>query len=438
MSLAEAVVSVQPPSAPETLEESGLSLGLLVQLSLKTLLFSGDLTGSDLASRLGLSFSVIAPALDVLKAQRQCEIAGGSMVGGASYRYRITDAGRTRAALFLEQNHYVGHAPVPFEHYRRYMATFQSASPRINRAAVREAFAHLVLAERVLDQIGPAVNAGHSMFIYGPSGNGKTVISQAIRNLLPGEVYIPHALEVEGNIIRLYDPVTHEPLPQRESATWLEDGSHDDDRWVRCRRPAVMVGGELTLDQLDLRYSASTGFYRAPVQAIANGGVLIIDDFGRQACAPRDLLNRWIVPLENRVDFLTLQTGQKIDFPFNVLVIFATNLNPAELLDEAFIRRIQYKVVAESPTLPEFLQIFEDACVARGLEYRPAVVQNLVDSYFRPRSLELRGCQPRDLLNQLTSLAQYLDRPLQLDPDLLEAACDTYFLAAPGAPRRST
>ena len=190
-----------------------MSLGLLVQLSLKTLLFTGDLTGSDLATRLGLSFPVVAPALDVLKAERQCEISGGAMVGGASYRYRITDAGRARAALFLEQNHYVGHAPVPFEHYRRYMQTFQSSSPRDQSCGGRDAFSHLVLTERVLDQIGPAVNAGHSMFIYGPSGNGKTVISQAIRNLLPGEVSIPHALEVEGNIIRLYDPVTHEPLP---------------------------------------------------------------------------------------------------------------------------------------------------------------------------------------------------------------------------------
>lgn len=421
-------VAVPPPVAPETLEESGLSLGMLLQLSLKTLLFGGDLTGAELASRLGLSFPVIAPALDSLKAERQCEIAGGSIVGGASYRYRITDAGRTRATLFLEQNHYVGHAPVPFEQYRRYMAAFQAHAPQVNREAVRQAFSHLVLTQRVLDQIGPAVNAGHSMFIYGPPGNGKTVISQAIRNLLPGELAVPHALEVEGNIIRLYDPVTHEPVPQQDSAGWLTEGSRFDERWVRCRRPAVMVGGELTLNQLDLRYSPSTGFYRAPVQAVANGGVLIIDDFGRQACSPRDLLNRWIVPLENRVDFLTLQTGQKIDFPFDVLVVFATNINPAELLDEAFIRRIQYKVRAESPTLPQFMQIFENCCAERDIEYRPEVVEDLVESYYRPRGIELRGCQPRDLLEQIISLARYLDRPVELAPDLLEAACATYFL----------
>ena len=436
MPTAEDVI-VRPPAAPETFEESGLNLGSLVQLALKTLLFSGDLTGAELASRLGLSFPVIAPALDTLKAERQCEIAGGAIVGGASYRYRITDAGRTRATLYLEQNHYVGYAPVPFEQYRQYMRAFNSASARINRDDVRRAFSHLVLTQRVLDQIGPAVNSGHSMFVYGPSGNGKTVISQAIRNLLPGELAVPHALDVEGNIIRVFDPVTHEPLPLEESVSWLNEETRHDGRWVRCRRPAVMVGGELTLDQLDLRYNSSSGFYRAPVQAVANGGVLIIDDFGRQACAPRDLLNRWIVPLENRVDFLTLQTGQKIDFPFNVLVVFATNLNPVELLDDAFMRRIQYKVLAEGPTVPQFMQIFENCCRERGIEYRPQIVQNLLDSYFGPRSIELRGCQPRDLLKQLTSLALYLDRPVELAPDLLEAVCDTYFVSDPAGSARA-
>jgi predicted ATPase with chaperone activity len=429
---------LHPPSAPETLDASGLKIGLLVQLALKTMLFAGDLTGTELASRLGLTFPVIAPALELLKTERHCEIAGGAIVGGASYRYRITDAGRTRAALFLEQNHYVGHAPVPFDQYRRYMQAFRGSSPRANREAVRRAFGHLVLSQRVLDQLGPAVNAGHSMFIYGPPGNGKTVISQAIRNLLDGEVAIPHALEVEGNIIRLFDPVAHEPLPQRESPSWLDAGTRDDERWVRCRRPMVTVGGELTLDQLDLRFNASAGFYRAPVQATANGGVLVIDDFGRQACSPRDLLNRWIVPLENRVDFLTLQTGQKVDFPFSVMVVFATNMNPTELLDEAFIRRIQYKVLAESPTLPEFMQIFENCCRDRDVEYRPAVVQGLVDSYFRPRHLELRGCQPRDLLDQALSLAQYLERPFELSADLLEAACASYFVHDGPPPARAS
>jgi predicted ATPase with chaperone activity len=331
--------------------------------------------------------------------------------------------------LFLEQNHYIGRAPVPLEQYREYMHRFGEVRRRgATRAAVRQAFAHLVVPERVLDQLGPAINAGHSMFVYGPPGNGKTVISQAIRNLLNDEISIPHALEVEGSIIRLYDPVAHEALPVVEDSGGLEGPIRQDGRWVRCRRPLVMVGGELSLEQLDLRYSPSLGFYRAPVQAVANGGVLVIDDFGRQTCSPRDLLNRWIVPLETQIDYLTLQTGQKIDFPFMAMVVFATNIKPADLVDEAFIRRIQYKVFASSPTVPEFMQIFENCCRERNVEFRPAVVQDLIESYYRPRRLELRGCHPRDLLEQARSLAQYLERPYELSPDLLEAACASYFV----------
>ena len=200
------------------------------------------------------------------------------------------------------------------------------------------------------------------MFVYGPPGNGKTVISQAIHRLLEGEIAIPHAIEVEGNIIRVFDPVNHEAVAAEETGESIASDLDGDRRWVRCRRPMVMVGGELTLDALELSYNSTTGFYRAPVQAIANGGVLVIDDFGRQRCSPRDLLNRWIVPLESRVDFLTLQSGQKFELPFMTLIVFATNIRPAELVDEAFLRRIQYKIFAESPTVDDFKTIFTACC----------------------------------------------------------------------------
>ena len=426
------------PSAPITYQEAGLSLDLLIQLSLKTLHFAGELTGADLSRRLGVTFSVIEPALEVLKAQRQIEIGGGTMVGRASYRYRITDAGRQRAVLFLESNHYVGVAPVPFDQYQRYMRAFAQTAPRsATRDRVREAFSHLVIGQPVLDQLGPAINAGHSMFVYGPPGNGKTVISQAIRKLLHGEIAIPHALEIEGSIVRFFDPVNHEPLdpPDADPASAsLDLGERFDHRWVRCRRPMVMVGGELTLDSLELSYSPSTGFYRAPVQAVANGGVLVIDDFGRQQVAPRDLLNRWIVPLESRVDYLTLQSGQKFELPFMVLVVFATNIKPAELVDEAFLRRIHYKVFAESPTVAEFMQIFENCCRERQLDFDRTLVQNLLKTYYEPRRIPLRGCQPRDLIDQALSLAEYLAAPRQLSRELLEAACASYFVDEKEAP----
>jgi predicted ATPase with chaperone activity len=266
------------------------------------------------------------------------------------------------------------------------------------------------------------------MFVYGPPGNGKTVISQAIHNLLQGDIAIPHALEVEGNIVRLFDPVNHEvvePEQDRDSLTSLFAG---DRRWVRCRRPMVMVGGELTLSSLELSYNPTSGFYRAPVQAIANGGVLVIDDFGRQQCSPRELLNRWIVPLESRVDFLTLQSGQKIELPFMTLIVFATNIRPAELLDEAFLRRIQYKIFAESPTVEDFKAIFATCCRDLGATAEPGLVEHVLVDYYRPRNIPLRGCHPRDLIKQALSLASYLDRPAHLTPDLLEAACNSYFV----------
>jgi predicted ATPase with chaperone activity len=422
---------LEHPVAPTTLQEAGLTADLVMQLALKTLHFSGELTGVELAHRLGLNFSVVEPVIEALVTQRHCEIAGGSMIGRSSYRYRITDGGRTRAALFLESNHYVGRAPVPLDQYRQYLYAFQKARPgKATREQVRRAFSHLVIGERVLDQLGPAINAGHSMFVYGPPGNGKTVISQAIRKLLEGEIAIPHALEVEGNIIRMFDPVNHEPVTTEQPADTLglEKGSRLDQRWVICRRPMVMVGGELTLESLELSYNPDSGFYGAPVQTIANGGVLVIDDFGRQACSPRDLLNRWIVPLESRVDFLTLHSGQKFELPFMALVVFATNIKPADLVDEAFLRRIHYKIFAESPTLPEFMQIFRNVCDERDVPFAREAVEHMLQNYYRPRKVQLRGCQPRDLLEQVVSLAEYLGEPRELTPELLDAACASYFV----------
>ena len=429
ITVAESTDVVPFPASPQTLEASGLTVDLILQLTLKLLHFAGELTGTDLSRRLGLEFPVIAPALELLKGQHQIAIAGGGLVGGASYRYRITDAGRTRAALFLETSHYIGAAPVPLAQYQAYMNAYRAATPRTaTRERVRQAFSHLVIGDGVLDQLGPAINAGHSMFVYGPPGNGKTVISEAIHNLLDGVIAIPHALEVEGSIVRLFDPVNHEPVAPEEDQDSLTSLSNGDRRWVRCRRPMVMVGGELHLDSLELSYNATTGFYRAPVQAIANGGVLVIDDFGRQRCAPRDLLNRWIVPLESRVDYLTLHTGRKFELPFNVFIIFATNLKPESLADEAFLRRIPYKVRAKNPTAEEYTRIFELNCRKRGLAFDAVMVEYLFRTYYQPRKLEMRACHPRDLVEQVVDMCRYQQRTPAITRDLLDAACSSYFL----------
>ncbi len=421
----------QVPRAPRTREEIGLNADIVLQLVLKALHLGGNVTGIELAKRLGVTFQVIQPDLDQLKAQQQCEIVGAGNAGAPTFTYRISDAGRTRAALFLEHNHYVGKIPVPLQQYRQYMEEVRRHLPRrVTREAVQRAFSHLVLSDRVLDHLGPAVCARHSLFIYGPAGNGKTVISQAVGNLLQGELAIPHAVEVEGSIIRVYDPVSHESIPdeQPKRDALLDRGPVPDGRWVRCKRPRVTVGGELTLDALELSYSAATGFYHSPVQMLANGGLLVVDDFGRQRCAPRDLLNRWIVPLESREDYLTLQTGLKFAIPFLTFLVFATNIRPAELVDDAFLRRIPYKVFAESPTREAFITIFENYCQQVSVPFERSAVESLLENQLHPRRIQLRGCQPRDLINQALALADYTGQPRRLTPALLEAACDSYFV----------
>ena len=414
--------------APTTLAETGLSEDLVTQLVIKLLHFNANCTGVEIAHRVGLEFSVVEPILETLKQSHQCEVVGGGTLGAPSFRYRITDHGRRRAQLFLEHNQYVGAAPVPLSQYREYMTKFQLRTRRkVTPAAVRHAVSHLVLSDRVINQIGPAVTSGQSLFIYGAPGNGKTVIAQALHNLLEGPIAIPHALEVEGHIIRLYNPINHEPIPDDGADPWTTEARLDR-RWVLCRRPKVMVGGELTMQSLDLAYSATTGFYNAPIQLMANGGLLVIDDFGRQVCSPREMLNRWIVPLESRVDFQTLQSGQKFELPFAVVLVFATNLRPSTLVDEAFLRRIGYKVLAESPTVEEFRAIFEGCCVQRGIAFESRHVDGLLKDFFRPRGLAPRGCHPRDLIDQALSLAEYLGQPRQLTTELLEAACASYFV----------
>lgn len=423
------------PRAPNTLEEAGLNIDLVLQLALKTLHFSGQLTGTSLSDRLKLKFAVIEPALEMLVDQRFVEIVGGGVVGRSSFRYRITDAGRTRAALFLEADHYVGAAPVPLEQYQAYMQQIEATtSTTVTREALREAVGHqLVVSPRVLDQLGPAINARHSLFLYGPPGNGKSVMSVAMGSLMRGGLEIPHALVVEGSIIRVFDPVHHQPLEvspssNLETRDGLDQGPTHDDRWVLCHRPVVTVGGELELDNLDLVYNPELGFYRAPIQTKSNGGLLVIDDFGRQRCSPQALLNRWIVPLETRQDYLTLRTGQKISIPFSVFVVFATNIKPADLVDEAFLRRIRYKVFAQSPTIEEFLQIFENCCREREIPFERKVVEDLLERFYRPQQIPLRGCHPRDLLDHVISLAEYSERPRVLTAELLDQACAGYFV----------
>lgn len=415
------------PLAPATREETGLSFEAVTNLVLKTLHRWTELTGTEVGRRLALHFSIVEPSLELLKTQRHCEIAGGPMFGGPSFRYRLTDAGHKHAAAVTANNQYTGVAPVSVAQYRNYADQFRRTVPRAVRAEdVRAAFSHLVVSDRVLDEIGPAVNSGHSIFMYGPPGNGKTVMSSAIRKLLAGTIAIPHALDVNGHIIRFFDPTVHEPMPVPEDD--IRGGVEYDRRWIVCRRPIVAVGGELTLEALTLIYNPHAGIYRAPVQMLANGGVLLIDEFGRQRCHPRDLLNWWMVPLESGMETLTLHSGEKIDVPFFPLVIFSTNLRPSELVDEAFLRRIRYKIYAENPTPADYVRIFKIACEEQNIPFDRTLVDWLLEHVYRARAIELRGCHPRDLINQALALASYRKQPRELTDTLLEDACASYFI----------
>ncbi len=415
------------PGQPRTLGEAGISQDLVSQLLLKTLHFAGELSGTQLAQRLGLAWSVLEDTTDALRSERLCEVVGGSFLGGASFRYRLTDAGRSRALLYLQANGYVGTAPVPLEQYRRYLdgiAHIDASSLTPDR--VRAAFSHLVLSEGFLDRVGPSITRNKSIFLYGEAGNGKTQIARALADALDGMVAIPHALEVDGQIIQVYDPVNHQAVTERVDDGLVPSPSLDT-RWVLCRRPLVMVGGELTLEHLQLTRNLH-GFYKAPPQVVACGGVLVVDDFGRQRCSPSELLNRWIVPLESHEDYLTLATGQTARVPFQLLVVFATNLKPQDLVDEAFLRRITAKVHVPGPTPQEFGQIFELQCAIRHIPFDPAHVDHLLDGFYARRRIPVRSCHPRDLLDHALRLADYRGLPRRITPDLLDAACEVYFV----------
>ena len=415
------------PQVPVTLADTGLAADQVEQLLIKTL-YGGEATGLVLADRMRLQYSVFEVILERVRAEHLVEVRGAVGSGGASYRYALTDAGRERARQYLEVNGYIGPAPVPLAGYVAAMRTLAETRGYIDRERLRHGFSHLVVPDQILEQLGPAVNANKAVFLYGPPGNGKTVVADGMGRAIGGEMYMPYALDVDGHVITMFDPVNHLPLDDEEGTPGLLTVAGHDRRWVRIRRPVVMVGGELTLDMLDLTYNPIAKYYEAPTQLKANGGVFLVDDFGRQRMRPEELLNRWIVPLESRVDYLTLHTGKKFQVPFDVLIIFATNLDPASLADEAFLRRIPYKIQITDPSLEQFTRIFELACARRGLKFHQVMVAYLQRRHYRPHGRRLRACHPRDLLDQVTALCRYRGIEPSISRDVLDDACRAYFV----------
>jgi hypothetical protein len=465
-----------PPPITRT-EDTGLSSLWLQDLALKVMYFAGYMSGFKVADALALPFAgVVDQILEVMKREKLIEVKSAQQIGlgEGAYIYGITGLGIHRAREALERSQYAGPAPVPLEVYNQAIIRQGRQRTTVKDIDLRQVLSNLVISDALYQRIGPAVNSGTSMFLYGPPGNGKTSISRAIGNLTLSEnMYIPYAIYIDGLVVKLYDEVNHQVVPEESMSKFgtgglapktgtgglmpkagtgglkpkagtgglgplpadaglgtgsLRTAPRRDMRWVYIHRPFIMTGGELTLAGLDLVFDDVHKFYEAPFQVKANGGILLIDDFGRQLVRPRDLLNRWIVPLENRIDYLTLHTGRKVEVPFDVLVIFSTNLPPKDLVDEAFLRRLRHKIEISDPSYEEFRNIFKEVSAIKGVNYSDSGLAYLLQEWYIRHNRKMRASHPRDICDQILDISRYLNISPEMSPDLIDRAATSYFV----------
>lgn len=421
------------PPPMRGVDDTGLNMGLLTDLAIKTIYFSGYLSGHQLADRMALPYTgVVDRIIEFMKREKWVEVRGSGALHEGAYEYLISGKGSDKAREATERNMYAGPCPVTLQQYV-YAMKAQFVRPHVRREDLVHAFEGLVVSDEMLDKIGPAMNSGKGIFMYGPPGNGKTTFAtRAARSVLGADMWLPYAVDIDGQIIRVFDDVNHEVVELQDDVKRTATGVRRDPRWIKVKRPVIMVGGELTMAGLDLVYDPINKFYEAPYQMKANGGMFFIDDFGRQTMRPQDLLNRWIVPLESRIDFLTLSTGRKIEIPFNVLIVFSTNLPPKDLVDEAFLRRIPHKVEVGDPTFEQYREIFKMMCTSRRIPYDEQGLAYLLQEWYLKTGRPVRSVHPRDILDQLIDIARYMNRPPKLTKELIDRAAAAYFVDLEG------
>jgi len=416
-----------PP--PSSINDLGLGEMFVAQLILKHCFFLDAFTLKDLTERLKLHTAIITKILDYWRQEKCMEVRGADLCDNKvnllsmGNRYALTDGGKKRAAQLMEYDSYVGPCPVALEDYWRQVAKQSIQVAEVTREELEAPFLGLVIPPDLFEQLGPALIGGRTLFLYGPSGNGKTTIALKLGEVWQDHVLIPYAIHVHGHVIRVFDEINHRPVPETDAGQ-----GPGDRRWVRCQRPIVVAGGELTLAMLDLAYNPSLKYYEAPLQLKANNGVFIVDDFGRQQISPQVLLNRWIIPLENRQDFLYLHTGQKFAIPFDQLMVFATNLEPANLLDPAFLRRIRSKVKVRSTDRLQYIEIFRRVCQQYQLDFDPAAVEYLLSQYYEVTQRPMAACHPRDLVQQIVDYCRFHRLPPVLSRENIDRASRTYFI----------
>ena len=421
------------PPVPQALEDTGLPLNVIEQILLKILYFRTELSGRDLAKEMGIPYSLIDPLVEGFKRSHVIGVRRSFGIGSISSVLALSEAGRQLARQHIDVNHYAGQLPVPLDQYTEVVRMQRQGNNWLNIELLSSAYKHMVVTQEVLFTIGPAVNSGRSLLIYGQPGNGKTFMAEALIGIQASEIYVPYALYFQGSIIQMYDPIYHQLSDEEKvndsilTQSIVPDTLDYDRRYLRCWRPFIMTGGELTLEMLDLKYNEVSRIYDAPLQLKANNGIYLLDDFGRQKVKPKEVLNRWIVPMERRIDFLNMVNGGKLTVPFDTFLIFSSNLKPEQLGDEAFLRRIQYKMLVKNPDETEFRQIFLLYAASKQLAIGPDLFEEFLETHYRKPNKPRRRCHPRDVITHAIDLIQFEGRPMELTPDILNRAFNSCF-----------